>query len=175
MIASVMQEDHLFAGSLLDNICFFDGKADHAWIGECARLACVHDDIVAMPMGYRTLIGDMGTTLSGGQKQRVLLARAFYRRPKILFMDEATSHLDVALERQVNAAIAQLKLTRVIIAHRPETIAMADWVIVLHGGRVVQEVDRRAAAADAAAANGGQGAIPSGSAKPEKELPISTA
>ncbi len=84
-----------------------------------------------MPMRYETLIGDMGTVLSGGQKQRVLLARALYKRPKILFLDEATSHLDVAGERRVNEAIRQLKLTRVIIAHRPETIAAADRVIDL--------------------------------------------
>lgn len=142
MIASVMQEDHLFAGSLLDNICFFDSQPEHQWAEQCARAACVHDDIVAMPMGYRTLIGDMGTALSGGQKQRVLLARAFYRRPRILFLDEATSHLDIALEKQVNASIRQARLTRVMIAHRPETIAMADRVIVLHAGKVVQEIQQ---------------------------------
>lgn len=140
MIASVMQDDHLFAGSLLDNICFFDPQPDHAWAEECARAACVHDDILRMPMGYRTLIGDMGTALSGGQKQRVLLARALYRRPRILFLDEATSHLDVGLEKLVNAAVRSLKLTRIIIAHRPETIAMADRVLVLHGGKVAQEL-----------------------------------
>lgn len=148
MIASVMQEDHLFAGSLLDNICFFDAQPDHAWAEECAKAACVHADIMAMPMGYRTLIGDMGTALSGGQKQRVLLARALYRRPGILFLDEATSHLDVGLEKQVNAAVRSLSLTRVVIAHRPETIAMADRVIVLHAGRVAQEIDQRPAAQD---------------------------
>jgi ATP-binding cassette subfamily B protein RaxB len=143
MIASVMQDDHLFAGTLLDNICFFDAQPDHAWVEECAKSACVHDDIMSMPMGYRTLIGDMGTALSGGQKQRVLLARALYRRPKILFLDEATSHLDIKLEKQVNAAIRQMKLTRVIIAHRPETIAMADRVVVLHTGKVVQEIEQQ--------------------------------
>jgi ATP-binding cassette, subfamily B, bacterial CvaB/MchF/RaxB len=87
-----------------------------------------------MPMAYNTLIGDMGTTLSGGQKQRVLLARALYKQPKILALDEATSHLDVTRERQVNDAIRQLKLTRLIIAHRPETIASADRVIILGQG-----------------------------------------
>lgn len=140
MIASVMQDDHLFAGSLLDNLCFFDPQPNHAWVEECAKAACVHDDILRMPMGYRTLIGDMGTALSGGQKQRVLLARALYRRPRILFLDEATSHLDVGMEKMVNAAVRSLKLTRIIIAHRPETIAMADRVLVLHGGKVAQEL-----------------------------------
>ena len=85
-------------------------------------------------MGYNTLIGDMGAALSGGQKQRILLARALYKRPKILFLDEATSHLDVARERMVNHAIRQLNITRVFIAHRAETIASADRVIVLGGG-----------------------------------------
>ncbi len=131
MIGTVMQEDQLFAGSIAENICFFDPEADPAWMASCAQLAAIHEDIVGMPMRYETLIGDMGTVLSGGQKQRVLLARALYKRPTILFLDEATSHLDVARERRVNEAIRQLKLTRVIIAHRPETIAAADRVIDL--------------------------------------------
>ena len=131
MIGTVMQEDQLFAGSLADNISFFDPEPDQARIESCAQIAAVHQDILAMPMAYNTLIGDMGTTLSGGQKQRVLLARALYKQPKILALDEATSHLDVTRERQVNDAIRQLKLTRLIIAHRPETIASADRVIIL--------------------------------------------
>ncbi|OAI14969.1 MULTISPECIES: peptidase domain-containing ABC transporter [Methylomonas] len=130
-VAAVMQEDQLFAGSIAENICFFDAAPDQAWIETCAQLAAVHHDIAAMPMAYNTLIGDMGTVLSGGQKQRVLLARALYKRPKILILDEATSHLDVAREKSVNAAIGQLKLTRIIIAHRPETIASVDRVIDL--------------------------------------------
>lgn len=131
MIGVVMQEDHLFAGSIADNICFFDERPDAARIEECARIACVHDDIVAMPMGYQTLIGDMGTVLSGGEKQRVLIARALYRRPKVLLLDEATSHLDVATEKAVSAAIRDLKVTRILIAHRPETVRSADWVVSL--------------------------------------------
>jgi ATP-binding cassette subfamily B protein RaxB len=82
-------------------------------------------------MGYQTLVGDLGTSLSGGQKQRVLLARALYKRPKILVLDEATSHLDVFNERRVNQAIAGLQLTRIVVAHRPETIASAGRVISL--------------------------------------------
>jgi len=135
MIGAVMQDDQLFAGSIADNICFFDPNADQEWIQQCAHLACVHADIAALPMGYSTLIGDMGGALSGGQKQRILLARALYKRPKILFLDEATSHLDVQREKSVNEAIRNLKLTRVIIAHRPETIASADRVILLQQGR----------------------------------------
>jgi len=113
---------------------------DQQRVEEAARQASIHDEILAMPMGYHSLIGDMGTTLSGGQKQRVILARALYRQPRILFLDEATSHLDVERERLVNDAVRQMKLTRIIIAHRPETIASADRVLVMHHGRIVQEV-----------------------------------
>ncbi|HEX3140926.1 MAG TPA: ATP-binding cassette domain-containing protein, partial [Rhizobacter sp.] len=110
------------------------------WVTQCAQLAAVHDEIEAMPMGYHTLIGDMGASISGGQKQRILLARALYKRPKILFLDEATSALDVDRERMVNQAIRQLDLTRVIVAHRPETMASAGRVIVLKDGHVAQEL-----------------------------------
>jgi ATP-binding cassette subfamily B protein RaxB len=143
LIGTVMQDDVLFAGSIANNISFFDTDADSQWVAECARLAAVHDDIAAMPMGYNTLVGDMGTVLSGGQKQRVLLARALYKRPKILVLDEATSHLDLQRERQVNAAVSKLQMTRVIVAHRPETIASASRVVMLDGGKVV--LDRRSA------------------------------
>jgi ATP-binding cassette subfamily B protein RaxB len=88
-------------------------------------------------MGYNTLVGDMGTVLSGGQRQRVLLARALYKRPVILFLDEATSHLDVEREQEVNTAVKSLNMTRIIVAHRPETVASADRVIALLDGRVV--------------------------------------
>jgi ATP-binding cassette subfamily B protein RaxB len=139
MVGTVMQDDSLFAGSVSDNICFFEHKPDMQWIEECARMAAIHEEIMAMPMGYNTFIGDMGTALSGGQKQRVLLARALYKRPNILFLDEATSHLDIARETMVNTAIKSLNVTRVIIAHRPETIASADRVIVLEGGKVAHD------------------------------------
>nr|WP_280156656.1 peptidase domain-containing ABC transporter [Piscinibacter sp. XHJ-5] len=140
MIGTVMQDDQLFAGSIIDNICFFDAQPDLAWVEECAKVASVHEEIQAMPMGYHTLIGDMGTSISGGQKQRLLLARALYKRPKILLLDEATSALDVDRERLVNQAVRQLELTRVIVAHRPETIASANRVIVLHEGKVAQDL-----------------------------------
>jgi ATP-binding cassette subfamily B protein RaxB len=140
MAGVVMQDDQLFAGSVAENIAFGDLDPDLAAVESAARLAAVHDEIVAMPMGYHSLIGDMGTTLSGGQKQRVILARALYRKPRLLFLDEATSHLDVDKERLVNEAVRQLRLTKLIIAHRPETIASADRVLVMHGGRIVQEI-----------------------------------
>jgi ATP-binding cassette subfamily B protein RaxB len=140
MIGTVMQDDQLFAGSITDNISFFDSHADPAWVSQCAQLAAVHDEIESMPMAYHTLIGDMGASISGGQKQRILLARALYKRPKILFLDEATSALDVDRERLVNQAVRQLDLTRVIVAHRPETMASASRVIVLKDGHVAQEL-----------------------------------
>jgi ATP-binding cassette subfamily B protein RaxB len=140
MIGAVMQDDQLFAGSIADNISFFDAEADPGWVEDCARIAAVRDDIAAMPMGFNTLIGDMGASLSGGQRQRILLARALYKRPKILFLDEATSALDVDREREVNQAIKQLELTRIIVAHRPETIASASRVIVMHEGKVTQDL-----------------------------------
>ncbi len=139
IVGAVMQDDQLFAGSIADNISFFDPDFDLERIEAAARLAAVHEDIAAMPMGYHGLIGDMGSSLSGGQKQRVILARALYRQPKLLFLDEATSHLDVMRERLVNEAVRRLQLTKVIVAHRPETIASADRVLVMEQGRVAQE------------------------------------
>lgn len=147
LIGTVMQEDHLFAGSIADNIAFFDPAPQLERVRECARLAAVEQDILAMPMGYHTLIGDMGAALSGGQRQRLLLARALYKRPRILFLDEATSHLDVAREREVNAAIAALRLTRIIVAHRPETIASCDRVIQLGAAAVHDHAQRAPATA----------------------------
>ena len=142
LVGTVMQDDQLFAGSIADNISFFDPSPDHSAIEHFAKLASVHDDIAAMPMGYNTLIGDMGAALSGGQRQRILLARALYKQPRILFLDEATSALDIQKERAVNEAIRSLHLTRILIAHRPETIASADRVIVLQGGKVAQDLRR---------------------------------
>jgi ATP-binding cassette subfamily B protein RaxB len=140
LVGAVMQEDQLFAGSIADNIAFFDPRPSQEWIEQCAREASIHEDILRMPMGYGTLIGDMGAALSGGQKQRILLARALYKKPRVLFLDEATSHLDVANERGVNAALKRMCITRVVVAHRPETLAMADRVIVLANGAVGQEL-----------------------------------
>lgn len=148
LIGVVMQDDHLFAGSIADNISFFHQKADQAMVEHWADLASVGADIRAMPMAYRTLIGDMGTSLSGGQKQRLLLARALYKQPRMLFLDEATSHLDMENEHRVNAGIHQLDLTRVIVAHRQETIASAARVVALERGCIVSDTlrcDRKAA------------------------------
>ena len=134
MLGVVLQDDQLFAGSISENISFFSDSPDQGRIEACAILASVHDDIASMPMGFGTLIGDMGTVLSGGQKQRVLIARALYRRPGILLLDEATSHLDVKREREVNEALRYVRATRIAIAHRPETIRAADRVIEIGEG-----------------------------------------
>ncbi len=142
-VGVVMQDDQLLSGSILENIAFFEPQTDQAWAQRCAELAGIHHDIMRMPMGYQTLIGDMGSALSGGQRQRVLLARALYRRPRILFLDEGTSHLDPQLEARVNAAIGELNMTRVIIAHRPQTIVAARRILVLHGGRLSEVVINR--------------------------------
>ncbi len=135
-IAAVLQEDTLFAGTLADNIALFDEAPDMERIAQAAQLAAIHADIARMPMQYETLVGDMGSTLSGGQKQRVLLARALYRRPKLLIMDEGTAHLDTEHEKAVNAAISQMGITRIIIAHRAETIAAARAIYVMQNGKV---------------------------------------
>lgn len=140
LIGTVMQDDTLFAGSISDNISFFSTSSNQEQVVQCARLAAIDNEIMSMPMAYNTLVGDIGTGLSGGQKQRILLARALYKNPQLLVLDEATSHLDVWTEQAVNAAIQSLKLTRIIVAHRPETIAMAERVVVLHGGKIVQDV-----------------------------------
>jgi len=130
MIGVVMQDDQLFAGSLADNISFFSGQPNQRRIEACARMAAVHEDIAAMPMSYGTLIG--------GQKQRVFIARALYREPSLLLLDEATSHLDIGREHAVNAALRASSMTRVVIAHRPDTIRASDRVITLDRGKVVQ-------------------------------------
>lgn len=142
MLGTVMQDDTLFAGSIADNISFFDPMVDMQRVHQCAELAAIASEILAMPMAFNTLIGDIGTGLSGGQKQRILLARALYKNPKILVLDEATSHLDVWNEQAVNQAIQKIPLTRLIVAHRPETIQMAERVIVLHNGQVTQDVTK---------------------------------
>jgi ATP-binding cassette subfamily B protein RaxB len=140
LFGTVMQDDQLFSGSVADNISFFDPMPDRKQLEACAQLAAIHTDIVAMPMGYSSMVGDLGSGFSGGQKQRILLARALYKNPRILVLDEATSHLDIGNEQLVNAAIRQIAMTRIIVAHRPETIASAQRVVVLEQGKIVRDL-----------------------------------
>lgn len=133
-IGTVLQDDHLFRGSIADNIIFFSDDRDPERMNQCARLALIDRDILAMPMGYQTLIGETGGGLSGGQKQRILLARALYKTPGFLLLDEATSHLDVESEIQISQTLRKLGLPVLLIAHRPETIASADRVLYLEDG-----------------------------------------
>jgi ATP-binding cassette subfamily B protein RaxB len=137
-IAAVLQNDELFAGSIAENICFFSTEPQQMKIQAAARAAAVAGDIEGMPMGYHTLVGDMGTCLSGGQKQRLLIARAIHRDPRILFMDEATSHLDTANEAAINTVLSGLPMTRFMIAHRPSTVKAARRRLHLHEGQVVE-------------------------------------
>lgn len=130
-VAAVMQEDQLFAGTIEDNISFFDVEHDPAWVRECARMACVDTDIQAAPMGYNTIVGSLGMTLSSGQKQRVLLARALYRRPKVLFLDEAFDQLDLDNENRVKTQLASLGIGLVIVSHRPESVANVVRIVTL--------------------------------------------
>ncbi len=133
-IASVLQEDMCLSGSMAENISCFDEIPNQENIVRAAQLACIHDEICAMPMQYHSLVGDMGSSLSGGQKQRLLLARALYRSPDILFLDEASSHLDIQNEHIINTHLKALNITRIMVAHRPQTIALADTVYQLVDG-----------------------------------------
>lgn len=135
-VAAVLQDDVLFAGTIADNIAGFE-PIDGERMANAMKAAAIEDDVAAMPMRQLTLVGDMGSTLSGGQKQRILLARALYRRPRLLVMDEGTAHLDAEHERRVNEAISALGITRIVVAHRRETLAAAERVIVLEAGRIV--------------------------------------
>nr|WP_269844010.1 peptidase domain-containing ABC transporter [Colwellia chukchiensis] len=142
-IAAVMQDDTLLAGSIADNISFFDPQPNYLKVEQCAHLAAMHDDINNMIMGYNSLVGDMGSNLSGGQMQRLLLARALYQSPCVLFMDEATSHLDKDNEAKISEQIQHLPMTRIMIAHRQETISMAEQVYLLNNGTLVKLNDKR--------------------------------
>lgn len=130
-VGIVLQDDELLSGSIADNVAFFDAAIDMDRVWTCLSAADIADEIRQMPMRAESLIGDMGISLSGGQKQRILLARALYRAPRILFLDEATSHLDPQKERSINSTLRAMKITRIVVAHRAETIEMADRVINL--------------------------------------------
>lgn len=133
-VGAVSQDDTLLSGTLGDNIAFFDPEIDIERVVACAKVARVHDDIAKMAMGYSSLVGDMGAALSGGQRQRVLLARALYRQPRLLILDEGTANLDQATERALAEEIAAMPITRIVVAHRPELVRRADRVLILRDG-----------------------------------------
>lgn len=135
-VGVVAQDDRLLSGTIADNIAFFDPDLDMSRIQQAAIAAQVHDDIARMPMQYLSLVGDMGSSLSGGQKQRVLLARALYRRPRILLLDEGTANLDVETEEVIADLISALPITRIVVAHRPALLRRADRVVAVEGGAV---------------------------------------
>lgn len=135
-VGVVAQDDQLLSGTIADNISFFDPEMDMARVHAAAAAARIFDEIAAMPMQFLSLVGDMGSALSGGQRQRVLLARALYRNPKILILDEGTANLDPATETIIADAIAQMDITRIVVAHRPALVERADRVVVVEGGRV---------------------------------------
>lgn len=140
MVGVVMQDDQLMAGSLAENIACFEVGATQERIETAAQQANIHKAIINMPMGYQTLVAEMGSGLSGGQKQRLLLARALYKQPSILALDEATSHLDLHGEQHVVSNLKSLSMTRVVIAHRRETVAMVSRIIHLEQGKITEDI-----------------------------------
>ena len=145
-VGVVLQDDCLLTGTIADNIAFFDPNARREPIAKAARLAEIDADIARMPMGYDSLIGDMGAALSSGQRQRILLARAIFRQPDVLFLDEGTANLDSQTETRISDMVARLPITRVVIAHRPALVQRANIVLGLDNGRLFVLKDRRAGA-----------------------------
>jgi ATP-binding cassette, subfamily B, bacterial len=134
----VLQEAVLFTGSIRENITFNNQKASLADVVRAAQQAAVHDDILAMPMGYETVVAEAGNTLSGGQRQRLALARALIGAPSVLLLDEATSHLDAVTEARVHENLRNLACTCLVIAHRLSTIQDADLILVMNQGQIVE-------------------------------------
>jgi ATP-binding cassette subfamily B protein RaxB len=142
-IGVVMQDDHLFVGTIEDNISFFDPQHDAERARRCAQLAMIDEEIEAMPMGYNTIVGSLGVALSGGQRSRVLLARALYRQPQILFLDETFDQLDLARERAITDGLRKTGIGLVVVSHRPETVGAVDRIVRL--GIISEPVTKRAA------------------------------
>ena len=136
----VMQDGKMFSDTILNNIVLDADRIDYDWLREVCRIAQIEDEINAMPKGFETIIGETGRGLSGGQKQRLLIARALYKNPKFLFLDEATNALDSINERKIVDALnnAFQQRTVVVIAHRLSTIRNADQIVVLDKGFIVE-------------------------------------
>lgn len=137
-IGTVMQDDRLLSGTIADNICFLDEAPDENMLIEVATRAQILADVQRLPMGFDTLVGDMGSVLSGGQRQRILLARALYKQPKMLLLDEGTANLDTDTERKLLNSLAELDITQILVAHRPAAIAACDRVVLVSDGRLRQ-------------------------------------
>ncbi|MCX2192206.1 ATP-binding cassette domain-containing protein [Pantoea agglomerans] len=135
-IGTVLQDDILFRGTIADNIIFYSEERNQELMKDCAKLALIDREIMAMPMGYQTLISEAGGGVSGGQKQRILLARALYKKPKFLLLDEATSHLDVESEITISQMLRHSGIPVLLIAHRPETLASADRILTMEEGTI---------------------------------------
>jgi len=134
----VLQDVHVFNGSIRQNISFYNPELSMAQVIKAAKIAGLHDEIMQMPMGYETVVSEQGSTLSGGQRQRLALARALVHAPALLLLDEATSSLDVITERVVERNLDALGCTQIVIAHRLSTIRNADRILVLDQGRIVE-------------------------------------
>jgi len=134
----VLQESFLFGESIRANIAFNDPEIPLEKVVKAARLASIHEDIMRMPMGYETPASEAGAALSGGQRQRIAIARAIVHEPSILFLDEATSHLDVLTEQDIDDQLSTWGGTRVVISHRLRTIRNADLILVLDEGRIIE-------------------------------------
>lgn len=138
-MGAVLQSPSLFKGDVRRNIAYSDPLLPLEAVQDAARRAQVHDDIVAMPMGYETVLSEMGSSLSGGQRQRLALARALASNPAVLLLDEATNALDARTERAVQDALSELRCTRLVIAHRLSTVREADLILVMKGGQLVEQ------------------------------------
>ena len=126
--AGILQTDQLLSGTIMDNITLFDDEVDQEMLHRAVRMARIDEFISSLPMGYNSLIGDMGSIMSSGQGQRILLARAFYKTPRILFLDEATANLDIKTEAMILDEIRALGISVVFITHRTAPLAIANHV-----------------------------------------------
>jgi ATP-binding cassette subfamily B protein RaxB len=139
LVAVALQDSGLFSGSIAENISMFDELATYDKIESAARAACALEDVMAKPMGFNTQLGGIESHLSAGQRQKIILARALYRNPSILILDEATCHMDSETESEVLQTIRDLKITRIMVTHRPSAAMYAGRIFDLHSGTIVHD------------------------------------